>query len=89
MAKYYRTIPNTLECKDCMYCYKGEGDSYARCHFSDLRGDPSWLDVPPCEEEWTEEVSAAEYYGYDEEEDGYNAENEIFSAQAEAELRYL
>lgn len=87
MAKYYRIIPNTLECKDCAYCWKEEGDDYPRCQWHGNNYCPD--DVAPCEETWTEEISAAEYYGYDEEEDGYNAENEIFSAQAEAELKYL
>ena len=89
MAKYYRPVQNTLECKDCNYYWKDEDDKFPRCHFQAMHGDPSWLDIPPCEEDWFEEVTAEEYYGYDEEEDGYNAENEIFSAQSEAELKYL
>ena len=63
MAKYYRPVQNTLECKDCSYCWKDEDDKYARCHFQEMHGDPSWLDVPPCEEDWFEEVTAEEYYG--------------------------
>ena len=40
-----------MECKVCNYYYKDENDSYERCHFVELRGEPSWLDVPPCEED--------------------------------------
>lgn len=88
MAKYYRHVQNTLECKDCSYYWKDEDDNYPRCHFQAMHGDPSWLDIPPCEEDWFEEVTVEEYYGVDCGDD-YAEENAIFDAQAEAELKYL
>lgn len=36
-----------LQCKDCPYYWKEDGEKYAHCQF----GEPSWLDVPPCEQE--------------------------------------
>ena len=86
MAKYYRIIPNTLECKDCAYCWKEEGDDYPRCQWHGNNYCPD--DVAPCEEDWFEEVTAEEYYGVDCGDD-YAEENAIFDAQAEAELKYL
>lgn len=41
----------TMECKNCPYYFKGEDDDRPRCQFVDLRGEPTWLDVPPCEED--------------------------------------
>lgn len=40
-----------MECKNCGYYYKDENDRHECCHFTELRGEPSWLDVPPCEED--------------------------------------
>ena len=40
-----------MECKNCPYYFKGEDDDRPRCQFVDLRGEPTWLDVPPCEED--------------------------------------
>ena len=55
-----------MECKNCPYNYKDEDDRYERCHFVDLRGEPSWLDVPPCEEDdyEDEEYFEEEEYEY-------------------------
>lgn len=36
-----------MKCTECAYFWKEEGDSYPQCHF----GEPSWLDIPPCEQE--------------------------------------
>lgn len=36
-----------MKCTDCTYYWKDEGEKWASCHF----GEPSWLDVPPCEQE--------------------------------------
>ena len=57
--KYYRTVKNTLQCKDCAYCWKEEDDAYPRCQFRSICPN----DVAPCEEEWTEEITKEEYYG--------------------------
>lgn len=40
-----------MTCKECIYCYKEDGEKYARCHFDDICGEPTWVNVPPCEEE--------------------------------------
>lgn len=40
-----------MECKDCPYYEKWDGEKYPHCHFEDITGeDMSWLNVPPCEE---------------------------------------
>lgn len=36
-----------MKCTDCPYYYKTDGERYPSCQF----GEPSWLDVPPCEQE--------------------------------------
>ena len=36
-----------MRCKDCPYYWKEESESHPHCQF----GEPSWLDVPPCEQE--------------------------------------
>lgn len=49
-----------MKCENCVYCYKGDGDQYARCHWTDDHGEDSlhgtpW-DVAPCEEEEEDEI---------------------------------
>ena len=39
-----------MDCKNCPYYYKEDDEPRPVCHFVELRGEPSWLDVPPCEE---------------------------------------
>lgn len=39
------------DCKDCPYNYKEGADRWPRCHFVEICGEPSWLNIPPCEDE--------------------------------------
>ena len=40
-----------MKCENCSYWWKEDTDKHPRCYFTDWRGEPSWLDVPPCHEE--------------------------------------
>ena len=35
----------TLQCKDCPYCWRGDGDKYPDCHYYSLGA----FDQAPCE----------------------------------------
>lgn len=59
-------------CEDCPYYFKEENEKHPRCYFTDWRGEPSWLDVPPCEEEDYEDD-----YDYNDDWDGDNADYEM------------
>lgn len=51
-----------MKCENCAYFFRThDEDKYATCQFVALRGEPSWLEVPPCEED--------DYYEEDAEED--------------------
>lgn len=49
-----------MQCKDCPYCYKADGDEYPRCQFFSIAP----FDIPPCEydDEYAEED--LDPYGY-------------------------
>lgn len=36
-----------MKCTECPYYYRDREDRYPHCQF----GEPSWLDIPPCEQE--------------------------------------
>ncbi len=40
-----------MECNNCCYFWQSEGEKYPHCYFKIWVGEPSWLNVPPCEEE--------------------------------------
>lgn len=40
-----------MKCENCPYYFQNEDDNRPRCQFVALRGEPTWLDVPPCDEE--------------------------------------
>lgn len=54
-----------MKCADCPYYWRDEldGDDFPRCHCGD-----TWLDNPPCEEDFSDEEDEfePEYYNCDE-----------------------
>ena len=58
-----------MKCENCAYFFRThDEDKYATCQFVALRGEPSWHEVPPCEEDDYYEDEEP-YYEEDVEED--------------------
>lgn len=51
-----------MKCVDCCYWGTQDPEEHEHCMFNELRGEPSWVDVPPCEQEDCD----YEEYEYDE-----------------------
>lgn len=40
-----------MKCENCSFYWRENGERYPHCQFTETVGEPSWLYVPPCEQE--------------------------------------